>query len=68
MQLPGLVLGGAAWVLASCLAPGLDWQMELGLAGAQLCICLGFTLGWKLEAEGLEVSGDKATLFSVCSQ
>lgn len=42
---------GQAGVLASCLAPGLDWQLELDLAGAHLYICLGFTLGWKLQTE-----------------
>lgn len=50
---PVLCWVGQARVLASCLATGLYWQMELGLAGAQLYICLGFTLGWKLEAESL---------------
>lgn len=40
-------------MVASCLALVLFWQMELDLAESQLYIGLGFTLGWKLEAESL---------------
>lgn len=35
--------------------PGLSWQMELDLAEAQSYIYLGFTFGWKSEAESLSV-------------
>lgn len=50
LQGPRVVLDG---VLAGCLAPVHYWRIELDLAKPQLDICLGFTLGWELEAGSL---------------
>lgn len=52
-------------MVASCLAPVLYWQMELDLAEAQLYICLGFTLGWKLEAASLSVKRQGNSVLNV---
>lgn len=59
------LMGRGLWVVASCLAPVLYWQMELDLAEAQLYICLGFTLGWKLEAASLSVKRQGNSVLNV---
>lgn len=63
---PALCWTGQALVVAGCMSSAIYWQMELGMAGAQLYICLGFTLGWELEAESLWVSRDKEILCATC--